>query len=120
MCKGWGYGVLGLRQINTCRKVHLQVIFLHVMDRTSARPRVNLIFFRGKFDFYVRYGSNTMKNRRKQRRLCCSLCLFSGGLFPIFFPLCESYRAFLSSAAVFGFIIRHGYFFLLFLNFLAG
>ncbi len=27
VCEGWGYGVLGLRQINTCRKVPLQVNF---------------------------------------------------------------------------------------------
>jgi hypothetical protein len=28
VCKGGGYGVLGLRQINTCRKVPLHVNFL--------------------------------------------------------------------------------------------
>ena len=28
VCKGEGYGVLGLRQINTCRKVPLQINFL--------------------------------------------------------------------------------------------
>jgi hypothetical protein len=30
VCKGWGIGVPGLRQINTGRKVPLQVIFYHL------------------------------------------------------------------------------------------
>jgi hypothetical protein len=43
VCKGGGYGVLGLRQINTCRKVSLQVNFLdneilHCLLRNYVSP----------------------------------------------------------------------------------
>ncbi len=42
--RGWGYGVLGLRQINTCRKVPLQVNFFRW--RHFALPAMSLIFLR--------------------------------------------------------------------------
>jgi hypothetical protein len=42
MCKGGGYGVLGLRRINTCRKVPLQVNFFRW--RHFLLPAMNLLF----------------------------------------------------------------------------
>jgi hypothetical protein len=42
VCKGKGYGVLGLRQISTCRKVPLQVNFFSW--RHFALPSMRLIF----------------------------------------------------------------------------
>ncbi len=46
VCGGGGYGVLGLRQINTCRKVPLQVNFYMT---TFALPSMNLVFLRVEF-----------------------------------------------------------------------
>jgi hypothetical protein len=42
VCKWEGYGVLDLRQINTCRKVSLQVNFFRW--RPFALPSISLIF----------------------------------------------------------------------------
>ncbi len=44
VCKGEGYEVLGLRQINNCRKVHLQVNFFRW--RHFALPSMSLLFLR--------------------------------------------------------------------------
>ncbi len=41
--RGGGYGVLGLRRINTCRKVPLQVMFLED-DIRCVLPSLSLIF----------------------------------------------------------------------------
>ncbi len=47
LCVGGGYVFLGLRQINTCRKVPLQVNFLRW--RHFALPSMSLIFLRRVF-----------------------------------------------------------------------
>ncbi len=44
VCKGEGYGVMGLRQINTCRKVPLQFNFFRWGH--FALPSMSLIFLR--------------------------------------------------------------------------
>jgi hypothetical protein len=51
-CVRGGYGIIGLRQINTCRKVPLQVNFFRW--RHFAFPSVSLIFLLSQYTVYTR------------------------------------------------------------------